>query len=105
MTVLYYPRPERWPQISLRAFFALVTFAGVVCWLGVQLKWIHDRHEALERYRAHHQDPFGVFDLRVVIGGHKAPWSIAILGERGVRGLPKDDAELARLFPETLGPD
>ena len=42
---LYHPRPERWPQVSLKGFFVLVTLLGVVCWLGVQFKWIRDRVE------------------------------------------------------------
>src|SRR6185295_8955432 len=36
--ILYHPRPERWPQVSLRGFFVLVTLLGVsLGWLGVQI--------------------------------------------------------------------
>ncbi len=47
-TALYKPRPARWAtwRFSLRAFFVLLTLFCV--WLGVHVKWIEDRHEALE---------------------------------------------------------
>src|SRR5881296_2575500 len=49
MTTLYHPRPERWPQVSLRTLFALVFLLAIpLGWLGVQLKWIRDRHAASE---------------------------------------------------------
>jgi hypothetical protein len=47
MTALYHPRTERWPQVSLRGFFVLVTVLGVFLgWLAVQVKWIRDREKA-----------------------------------------------------------
>jgi hypothetical protein len=49
MTALYKPRPEHWPQLSLRGLFVLVTLLGVVLgWIAVQLKWVKDRREAIE---------------------------------------------------------
>ena|ERR1051325_96907 len=119
MTPLYHPRPDRWPQVSLKGLFVLVTLLGVVCWLGVQVKWIHDRHEALERYYARNSvsirrtwrgavsdlGPKEIVACEPALPARRAPWSIAILGETGVGGLPQDDPELARLFPENLRPD
>jgi hypothetical protein len=36
---------RRWFAFSLRALFVVVTVFG--CWLGYQLNWIRERHEAL----------------------------------------------------------
>ena len=48
---LYHRRPERWPQVSLKGSFVLVTFAGVFLgWLGVQLKCRTD-HSHLAQMR------------------------------------------------------
>ena len=71
-------------------------------WLGVQVKWIRDRHEALrtrfpkQNFSKYHAD---------------APWIIRILGESGMLPrwsiIAKTDEqlekayELRRLFPET----
>ena len=42
-------------QFSLRTFLVLLTFLGVALgWLGVQVKWIRDRHEALGKYSCYH---------------------------------------------------
>jgi len=110
---LYHPRPERWPQVSLKGFFVLITllcfFLGL---LGVQLKWIRDRHEALTRYRISQLTirqfvtPRGIVD-RICDEPPPAPWNIRMLGERGVTVVflsPNDPAErqrLADLFPES----
>ena len=49
-------------------------------WLAVQLKWIHDRHEALKWYE---QNGCGPRPFPAGWFGWAAPWSIRILGERG----------------------
>jgi len=51
------PLPRRWFRYSLRTLFVLVT---VFCiWLGVQVKWIGDRHEALQWLRQQRDDTNG----------------------------------------------
>src|ERR1051325_9978311 len=90
---LYHPRPERWPQVSLKGFFVLVTLAGVLCWLGIQVKWIRDRHEAVRER------------LGWVTGG-PAPATLRILGETGalrirvMNGSPAEIERMRVLFPE-----
>jgi len=91
---LYHPRPERWPQVSLRGFFMLVALSGVLCWLGVQVKWITNRHEALSG--------------RLAMIGGKAPWSLRIVGEPGIEAIwytgdPEEWRQLQVLFPEAKG--
>ena len=106
MTQIYKPRPARWPQVSLKALFVLVTVLGVCLgWLGVQLKWIRDRHEALKESYVQS------------VPGHSrsrpAPWSIRVLGEQNIYmimvKIPKHSEHqvdagkrLKQLFPETL---
>lgn len=91
---------RRWFTFSLRTFFVLLTVFGV--WLGVQLKWIRDRHEAADR--------FGFY----LLDEAAAPWSLRIFAERGYEaiGVLVDDPdhptadeqrikrELEQLFPE-----
>ena len=93
---------RRWFRFSLRTFFVLLTVFGV--WLGVQVKWIRDRHQALG------EKHYG----RVFAGiPRQAPWSIRILGESGyalVRAHTdpactdednkRIECELKRLYPE-----
>jgi|SRR6185295_5946962 len=113
MTSLYHPRPERWPQVSLKGFFALVTLVGALCWLGVQMKWIRDRHEAIQWAVRNHLR-VGTVRVPTVDGGGdgdeppSAPWSIRILGEPGIKTLRYNarndgsysDSTLKSLFPE-----
>jgi len=96
--------PRRRFRFSLRTLFVLVTVLSV--WLGVQMKWIRDRHTALREAR-----PFvrfsphtsGMFQVE-----HAAPWSIRIFGEQPVNtilvhaggGNDYSEDELKRLFPE-----
>ena len=113
---LYHPRPERWPQVSLRGLLVAVALvAAPLAWLGAQVKWIHDRHEARQWIRSRHgsEYPDGVKvpnnAYRVV---SPAPWPIRIFGERGVwiiivlpgKMPPEEFANrvefLRRLFPE-----
>ena len=64
-------------------------------WLGVQVKWIRDRHEALENLAT----PPGVGEL-------SAPWPLRLFGENGVPSMvvTSDQARDAhqKLFPESL---
>jgi hypothetical protein len=100
MTPLYKPRPERWPQFTLRTFFVLFTLLCVFLgWLGVQVKWIRNRREALEQ-------------VSWMVGRPscpaRAPWGMRILGEPGVAriwvGIENVERmhELQLLFPEAL---
>jgi len=80
MTALYHPRPERWPQVSLKGFFVLVTLLCVFLgWLGVQFRWIHDRNEAF-KWVPDASDSSGYL---MGFEGSSAPWSVRLLGEPG----------------------
>ena len=96
-------KPRRWFSFSLRTFFILLTLFGV--WLGVQMKWIRDRREAIQVGRVSTTSAAPV----------KAPWQIRLLGARGYRDIlvfPKNvvrpayapprcsEQEARRLFPE-----
>lgn len=108
-------------HFSLRTLFVVMTILGVLLgWLGVQLKWIHDRREALRwivdyRARAVAAESRNLVPPRkgeiVSPPDKKAPWSLRILGEGGVERLEvyqdwlNEDArysldELSSLFPE-----
>src|ERR1051325_4626005 len=88
---------RRWFRYSLRTLLALMTLFCV--WLGVQVKWSRDRHEALAHEHV----------CRIGLCYRPAPWSIRILGERGYEQLfiyhvAASDARHAKvmesLFPE-----
>ena len=102
---LYKPCRKRW--LTLRfglgtAAFVLLTVFSV--WLGVQVKWMRDRHEATQ-WISDRWAP-GLSETTPT----QAPWSIRLLGEpSGQRELMVEvhnDAErtvveqLRRLFPE-----
>ena len=108
-------------QFRLRTMFVLVAVLGsLLGWLGVQLKWIHDRDEALSwmfpfRARQIAAETTGVLPpLKGSIinhAGSKAPWSLRLFGEPGVGRLEVDRRfltpnapysleKLRRLFPE-----
>src|SRR5262245_54835771 len=101
---LYHPRPERWPQVSLRGFFMLVTVLGILCWVAVQVSWIRSRHRVLNTLTEQHLK--GIKDVEMVVG-HKidfacspiegngtAPWCLRVFGEPGIRAFSFTDAEL-----------
>ena len=122
MTPLYHPRPERWPQVSLRGFFVLVTLLCVsLGWWGVQVKWIRDRHAALESIEkggwttatpdggwAAYKGNYHGAEFYWGVDYVEAPWSINMFGEHGVDKIVVcgDDhskalrQELELLFPE-----
>src|SRR6185295_13425527 len=98
---------RRWFRFSLRTLFLVVAILGVFHgWLGVQLKWMYDRHEALQ-WALDHKEP-------VVISLEppevELPWQLTLLGERPQRTTfyfaPCTDEQLAqiervrKLFPE-----
>lgn len=94
-------KPRRWFRYSLRTFFVLLTVFAV--WLGVQVKWIRDRHAALAWAEAH----AAVGEEAYPAATRDAPWSLRLLGEDGVTMIVicSDDKEyslegLKRLFPE-----
>lgn len=115
------PIRRRWSQFSIRTLFLAVTILSVALgWLVVQLKWIHDRHEALEwlmQLRARQvaaQNGSKIPPRRGICisnSGFKAPWKLRILGESGVQwievdqglvklGAPYTPDKLRTLFPE-----
>ena len=72
----------------------LTLFACGLGWLGVQMKWIKDRHEFLQLGR-----PRGVY----AGGTCNAPRALRVLGEPGVQHLSvakRFEASARRLFPE-----
>jgi len=90
------PPRRRWFSYGLRTFFVVLTIFCV--WLGVQVKWIGDRHGALQSK-----------NLMPYPG--EAPLSLRIFGERGFSAIGIDgtaDAhadesqyeKLQILFPE-----
>jgi len=74
----YHPRPERWPQVSLKSFFVLVTLLCVFLgWLGMQVKWIQDRnHFLIEELNG---DERGGRTVVSDIGRKKSPWQLRII--------------------------
>jgi hypothetical protein len=93
-------------RFTLRAFLIFLTIQGIALgWLGLQLKWIEDRHESLS------DSAYFVVYHESAVGPAHAPWGIRILGEDGVAviivapGSPdnvqwRDPDRLQRLFPE-----
>jgi hypothetical protein len=116
---------RRWVQFSLRTLFVLVTVCAI--WLGVEFKWIRQRHEFLT-----HQDALATAfseatidrDISVVKAdilpeSTKSPGILWLLGEQGLSSLDvlivvddrdldlqrplstyDDAAQARRLFPE-----
>ena len=67
---------RRWFRFNLRTLLVLLTFLGVAFgWLSVQVKWIRDRHRAVDRLRLSMEE------------GVNAPWSLRIFGEPGYKGV------------------
>lgn len=93
---------RRWFRFSLRTLLLLLTIACLVAaWLVPQLRWIRERHRALDDLAAPNavESPFG----------NSAPWSIRLLGEQGydriawVQTGTRDESiatRLRELFPE-----
>ena|ERR1051325_8457872 len=115
---------RRWFRFSLRTLFLLVTILGVFLgWLGGQIKWIMDRHEALRwlskvpdsnesangfpiesTERLWYEPPFSANQK------NNAPWGLWLFREVGLRRInlnghlpPSDEyteEKLRELFPE-----
>ena len=99
-------------RFSLTTMLVVVTLLGV--WLGVQMKWIKDRHQAIARIRAECTLDLEFSDPSHLPQSSPAPWSVRMLGERGVYGivvpggcwgnnptvLKNKENELRKLFPE-----
>src|SRR5713101_1137558 len=83
---------RRWFRFSLRTLFVLLTLFCV--WLGVQVKWIQDRHKALDWVEAHPVSgvysyplaPFPGFPVPLRIFGQKPVEQIEI-------GVEKDEPQ------------
>jgi len=66
-------------QFSLRTLFVLVTIvAAPLAWLAVQLKWIHDRHDAWD-WAMDYNEPVLVSLAPPEI---EFPWVLRMLGEK-----------------------
>jgi len=98
---LYPTCPERWPQVSLKGCFVLVTVVGVsLGWFCVQMNWIQDRHSALKAaidYR-YSVDPTAnlPFGLRLLHEPSVAVISIVTTPDEYQSRI----SQLQRLFPE-----
>jgi hypothetical protein len=109
------PRRRRL-KFSLSAVFILMAVACV--WLGMQVKWIRDRNAALLKTAAHSSStsewkvvrrqkttPKAIETTYQRVQA-EAPWSIRILGEKGVASINPGEMpeaeikELQQLFPE-----
>jgi len=83
----YHPRPERWPQVTLKGCFVLVTLAGVFLgWLGFQIKWMRDRHKALES---------GSVQRHNFMGFYPTPYPPSLLRAFGERSIWAFDLKVA----------
>ncbi len=115
------PTPRRRWWFSLRTLFVVVTILCVFLgWLAVQLKWIHDRREALQWILPLRERQLAAMNGRlppprkgvyVVHADVNVPWSLRIFGVLGVERLEVNQAwlnpsarynleEFRRLFPE-----
>lgn len=95
---LHYTPQRRWFQFRLRTLLVIMTLASVPCaWASYSLKWIADRHRALES---------GQFRTSMIWDDRIAPASLRIFGEEGLWSLsvfgdsPLTIDEVKRLFPE-----
>jgi hypothetical protein len=96
---------RRWYQFSLRTFFALVTLTciGVGYWVHWSKDWIRQRHEALQTIAMDMSGPGYSYASSTPIDGPKAPWSLWLFGESGIRIMQCESPhfeQVQRLFPE-----
>jgi hypothetical protein len=96
---------RRWLRFSLGTLFVATTLVG--CWLGWHVRWIRQRHQALETIDARPK----VFSVVGGVGPNGGlPWSLWLLGERprefielkleSQEDLDRAVSETQRLFPE-----
>jgi hypothetical protein len=107
------PSPNRRFQFRLRTLFISVTALAVAsAWVGHQLDWIRQRHEAKEQYGVTLSTLY-VRDMRDRIPNPtpcpKAPWPLRWLGQDGyaeiwMRNLASDGdvRAIKLLFPEAI---
>ena len=103
---------RRWFSFSLRAMFVVVTLVCMaIGWLGVQIKWIHNRHQALQWLVPLHARQLAAASgsllpskkgAYVSHSGIKAPWSLEVMGELGIERIEVDPACLNKDAPFTL---
>jgi len=103
-------KPRRWFRFTLATFLILVTLLGsVMGWVGVEVKWIRDRKEAL-RWMENNRVDLALLEPDYV-SARVAPRTLWLFGEspighnRPVRiHLPLQNiysvGEMQRLFPE-----
>jgi hypothetical protein len=102
-----YPK-RRWFRFSLRTLFVVVTVFG--CWLGYELNWIRQRHEAIYWLEASSDSWYAPSQTGAKVQADP-PWSLRLFGERAIVGIgmdrqqftglvPYSPTELKRLFPE-----
>jgi hypothetical protein len=101
-------RRPRLFQFSLKTLLLMVLVVGSFCgWLGIQLKWKHDRHAELQWIQKH-CDPFGIARRSPP---PTVPFGLRIVGEMPLDYIPIDAntmyqedcshlKEVMRLFPE-----
>jgi len=76
------PAPKhtrRWFQFSLGTMFVVVTAFN--CWLGYELDWIRQRHEAFDRYQIRSMD------VPEIEKTPQAPSGLWMFGEAGIRSI------------------
>jgi hypothetical protein len=91
-------RYRRWLRFSLRTLFVLMTVFCV--WLGVQVKWVRDRHEAinwvlLPGYSKEHS-----FWQGIVAKPKRAPFPLWIVGEPGFEEISVSVSRPDRIYSE-----
>jgi hypothetical protein len=91
--------PRRWFAFRLRTMFVLVALVALLSWVGVQLKWIADRHAFLKELQPDIWDD----GERPV-----APLGLRLFGEQGCANValpygtdPDVFARAKMLFPES----
>jgi hypothetical protein len=99
------------PQFRLRTVFVLLTLLAI--WLAYALPWIKERHAFLTKadlFFEFNDTPPTILNKNRLLGSVPAPWSLFLLGERGVVSVwlpptvwsPELQAEAVRLFPEAV---
>ncbi len=86
---------RHWFRFSLRTMFALLTILGLFLGLlAIQIKWIHDRHEALvwmlplrARQLAMESGHALPPQKGKYVTGRKPPWILGIFGESGIERI------------------
>jgi len=85
------PFRRRWFSFSLRTLFlVLALVAAPLAWVGLQLKWIHDRSAIIDTFLDRYE--FTSFDPheRDTVA---APWSVRLFGETGAQRITLGHAE------------